>query len=87
MKQKLALSANQELEVYDINLKYTKRMEQTYRQGGGRLQRLKRMKAVSEQKDAELKRTLDASQYEKYEKMKEELRESMKERRNENQKH
>lgn len=84
MSDRLPLKQEQWQTVFEINLKYTRKMEQVYNQGGGKLQRLKLMKRVGEQKDAELKLTLDPAQYRKYEQMKDELRESMKERAREN---
>jgi len=84
MSDRLPLKQEQWQTVFEINLKYTRKMEQVYNQGGGKLQRLKLMKSVGEQKDAELKLTLDPAQYRKYEQMKDELRESMKERAREN---
>ena len=80
MKEKLSLRQEQEEPVYTVNLAYAKKLELAHAQGGGRLQRLKRMKSVSEEKDAKLKQVLDSNQYNRYEQMKEELRESMRER-------
>ncbi len=80
MKEKLSLRQEQEEPVYTVNLAYAKKLELAHAQGGGKLQRLKRMKSVSQEKDAKLKQVLDSNQYNRYEQMKEELRESMRER-------
>ena len=81
MKGALALSSEQEQKVFEINLKYTQKMEHVFRLGGGKLQRLKKMKAVGNQKDSELRSVLDNQQFQRYEQIKEEMRETMQERR------
>lgn len=80
MAEQLELREEQRQRVLTINLKYTREMEHVFNEGGGKLQRLKRLKAVGQQKDAELKKVLDAEQFAKYERMKEERRDTMKAR-------
>lgn len=80
MKEKLVLTENQVPQVHEINLKYARKMQDAYNAGGGKLQKLKRVKGVSQEKDKELKRVLTSSQYAAYESNKEEMKAKMKER-------
>lgn len=80
MTEKLSLRDDQKPKIQEINLKYAKKMEAVYNSGGGKLQRFKKMKGVSEEKDDELKKALDASQYATYEKNKEEMKSAIKEK-------
>lgn len=84
MQDKLNLREDQKARIYDINFKYAQKMEATYKAGGSKMQRLRNMKAVATEKDAELKNILDAAQYETYQKYKEEMKEDIKERAKEN---
>ncbi len=81
MKEKLSLSEDQYQQVYDINLKYAHKMQNIYNADQGKLHRLKSMKAVSEDKDGEMKRVLSSQQYEAYREQKEKMKEGAKERR------
>lgn len=80
MKETLTLTENQVPQVHEINLKYARKMQDAYNGGGGRLQKLKRVKGVSQDKDKELKRVLTSTQYATYESNKEEMKEKMRER-------
>ncbi|HEY9046444.1 MAG TPA: hypothetical protein VIN08_11135 [Ohtaekwangia sp.] len=80
MQEKLQLSDEQKTKVYAINLKYAQKMEDTYRAGGGKLQRLRSMKVVANEKDGELKNVLNKEQYKLYETYKDEMKENVKEK-------
>lgn len=80
MKEKLALTEAQTPQVHEINLKYARKMQDAYNDGGGRLQKLKRIKGISQEKDKELKRVLNSSQYATYESDKEAMKEKMRAR-------
>lgn len=80
MTEKLSLNESQKTQVYDLNLRYAEKMQQTYTGGGGKLQRLKQMRAISQEKDQELKKVLTPEQYALYEKHREEMKEAMRER-------
>lgn len=86
MKESLTLSDEQVPKIHEINLKYSLKMQNAYNSGGGKLQRLKKMKGVSTEKDKEMKSVLNAEQYSVYEtnkeQMKEKIRARAKERRN-----
>jgi predicted transglutaminase-like cysteine proteinase len=68
MKESLTLTEDQVPQVHAVNLKYARRMQDAYNSGGGRLQKLKKMKAVNQEKDSEVKRVLTSTQYATYEK-------------------
>jgi hypothetical protein len=78
MSEKLSLREDQKPTVQEINLRYARKMQSVYNDGGGKLQRFRKMKAVSGEKDSELKKVLDASQYAAYEKNKEEMKRAIK---------
>ncbi|AYB29091.1 hypothetical protein [Chryseolinea soli] len=80
MTEKLSLRDDQKPTVQEINLRYARKMQSVYNAGGGKLQRFRKMKGVSEEKDGELKKVLDASQYAAYEKNKEEMKSAIKEK-------
>ena len=80
MKEKLALTEEQTPSIYDVNLKYAKKVESAYRSNGTKMQRLKNMKAVSNEKDGELKKLFTDDQYKNYLKYKEELKDAIKEK-------
>lgn len=82
MRDKFSLSEEQYQQVQEINLKYARKMQSVYNTDQGKLKRLKGMKSVGEEKDKELKRVLSSSQYEMYQRQKEEVRKKSRERGN-----
>jgi hypothetical protein len=84
MKENLALAEDQTPKVQEINLKYARKMQDAYNSTERKFQKLKQMKSINQQKDGEMKNVLSAEQYETYEKNKEAMRESVKEKRKEN---
>ncbi len=81
MQESLSLSDQQYQLVHDLNLKYARRMQSIYNNDGGKLQKLKSMKATSEEKDRELKGILDSRQYKLYKDQKEEMKENARKQR------
>lgn len=81
LQEKLSLSEDQYQQVHEINLKYANKMQNIYSADQGKLQRLKSMKAISEDKDREMKQVLSSQQYEAYREEKEKMKEGAKERR------
>ena len=81
LQEKLSLSEDQYQQVHEINLKYANKMQNIYSADQGKLQRLKSMKALSEDKDREMKQVLSSQQYEAYREEKEKMKEGAKERR------
>lgn len=78
-KEKLSLDSNQEKQMYEINLKYIKEMEEI--QAGGRSRStMVKLKDMSDRRDKEVKGILGKDQYKEYTKMQEERREEMKKR-------
>lgn len=84
MAEMLSLTDDQKVKVEDINLRYARMMESAYRSGGGKLQRFRQMKSVSEEKDKELKKVLEPTQYATYQTHKEEMKERIKQNAKEN---
>jgi hypothetical protein len=80
MKENLTLTEDQVPRVHEVNLKYSQKMQDAYNSGGGKLQKLKKMKGINQEKDKEIKRVLTSSQYATYEKHREEMKEKMRAR-------
>jgi len=78
MGNALSLSDSSRIDkVYDINLKYAKKMEELTNSGSRRRAKFRKMRSLSEDKDKELKKTLTSEQYEEYLELKEQMRERM----------
>jgi len=78
MANALSLSDSSRIDkVYDINLKYAKKMGELANSGGGRRAKFRKMRSLSEDKDKELKKALTSEQYEEYLELKEQMRERM----------
>jgi hypothetical protein len=86
MKTELSLTDEQVPKVEAINLKYAKKNSEVRDGGGGRLAKLKSLKASQEEKDKEMKGVLTEEQYKKYREMVEEMEKKVRERRQENKK-
>ena len=85
MKESLALTEDQVPKVGEINLKYSHKMQDAYNTPGSKLQKLRKFKSISTEKDKEMKNVLKPEQYSTYEtnkaEMKEKIRARAKERR------
>jgi hypothetical protein len=80
MKESLSLTEDQTSQIAAINLKHARKMQDVYNSGGSRIQKLKKMKSVSQEKDNEIKGALTPDKYAAYEKNKAEMKERFKEK-------
>jgi hypothetical protein len=80
MKEKLGLSDEQVPKVQAINLDAAKKNQAAMAAGQGRVERMRAMKQVQEEKEAALKGVLTPEQLEKYQAAKEEFRQHARER-------
>ena len=80
MKENLSLTGDQEKKVHDVNVKYAEKMQEVYEAPTSDEQKLKSMKRINGEKEAELKLILKPDQYATYEKNKEAMRQKIKER-------
>ncbi|SHN76748.1 hypothetical protein [Chitinophaga sp. CF418] len=80
MKNKLALNAAQIEQVQALNLEYALKNAPVLQSDEKKLSKLKKLKASQKEKDASLSKILDASQYEKYQELKEQMLEALKEK-------
>jgi len=80
MKENLSLKGDQETKVHDINIKYAGKMQEVYEAPTSDEQKVKSMKRINGEKEAELKLILKPDQYATYEKNKEAMKEKVKER-------
>lgn len=79
MKEKLPLADSIEYQkVYDINLKYTKKMSEAFKNADSKMAKFKAIKSVQKEKDKELKSILSKAQYKNYEAMMDEAKQRMK---------
>ncbi|UZR97370.1 hypothetical protein [Chondrinema litorale] len=79
-KEKIEFYDDQEEKMYDVNLKYVKEMESIVAEGRS-MSTLNKLQSMSGKKDKEVKEILDKDQYKTYLKMKEDVRQEMRNRR------
>ena len=80
MKESLSLKGDQETKVHDINVKYAEKMQEVYEAPTSDEQKVKSMKRINAEKEAELKLILKPDQYSIYEKNKEAMKAKVKAR-------
>jgi len=80
MKNKLNLSTEQQTKIEAINLNYAKKFEPVIKSSDSKLTRYKRAKSLQKAKNEELKKVLTTSQYQRYEKSKETLKSTLKDK-------
>lgn len=78
MKSNLQLTADQETQAQEINLKYANKTEELRNSEGSRMQKFKKLKGYNESKDEELKKVFTAEQFKTYQAKKEEVKEEFK---------
>ncbi|HHP7242968.1 MAG TPA: hypothetical protein ACFCUD_14940 [Cyclobacteriaceae bacterium] len=76
-KEKLSLDADQEKDMYALNLKYIHKMKDIMQEGRS-YSTMRKLKSMSNEKDKETKKILTKDQYKTYKKLKEEIRTQMK---------
>jgi hypothetical protein len=81
MKQTLGLSADQEITVAAINLKYAQQMQPLIDNGQRSRETMQRLRQLDEAKNQELRRVLTAQQLETYEAQQDERRSRIREQR------
>ena len=80
MKTKLHLDTQEIVKVKAVNLKYAQKFEPIIKSDDGRFTKLKKFKALQDQKDAELKTIFNGNQFKVYQDYENEMREKMKEK-------
>jgi len=80
MKTKLQLDTVQVVKVQAINLAAAQKMDPVIKGDGGKFAKFRQMKEIESTKDKELKKVLTDAQYKQYEAAKDEMKEKMKER-------
>ena len=78
MKNTMNLTDDQLSKVESLNLEYAVKMEEV-RQIKGKLNKLKKAKSISDEKDSQLKNVFTKEQFDQYETMKTEMRSKAKE--------
>ncbi len=78
MKQNLNLSEDQLTQIEPLNLKYAQKMEEV-KAISGKIGKLKKAKAIMDEKDGQLKKILNKDQFNVYLEKREEIRDKMKE--------
>jgi hypothetical protein len=80
-KAQLNLTPEQEQKVKTINTTYFEGLAGIKESGGSKMSRLKTYRKLTNTRDKQMKEVLDKNQYQTYKKMKEEMREEMKNKR------
>lgn len=80
MKEKLGLTADQTPKVKAINEKYAQQMDPIIKGSDGPLLKMRAVKQVEDQKEAELKGVLSSDQFVQFQAMKSEMRDKLLER-------
>ena len=80
MKDKLGLSDEQTPKIKAINEKYADQMDPLIKSSDGMLLKMRAMKQVEDQKEAELKGVLSSDQFAQFQAMKNEMRDKLMER-------
>ena len=78
MKSKLSLNAGQQSKIEVINLNYAKKFEPIIKSSDSKITRVRQAMSLQKAKDEELKKVFTASQYQQYEKLKEALKGTLK---------
>ena len=85
MTKQLDLTADQQVKIKEINLKFSQQMAaQRDQAGGDRQQNMEKMKAQMDARDAEIKQVLTPEQFEKWQTKRNEMRQQGRERGTEN---
>ena len=81
MTSKLALNAKQVEQVSDLNLQYALKNDPILQSNEGKLSKFKKLKALQKEKSNALSQILDPGQYKKYEEIKDEMVQNIKNKR------
>ncbi|WP_185288250.1 hypothetical protein [Chryseobacterium lactis] len=81
MTTKLALNTSQIQQISAINLQYAQKNEPIIQSGEGKLSKFKKLKALQKEKSNALSQILDAAQYKKYQEIKDQMIQTLKEKR------
>jgi|SRR6218665_53370 len=80
MKTELSLSDDQTSKVYDINLKYAQKNQQSLQGEGSKMEKAKAVKGDNKDKNKELKGILSEEQFEKYKDLQQEKKATLREK-------
>lgn len=79
MKDRLPLADSVQYQsVYQVNLKYARKMKESLESAGSRMAKFQAMKTVQKEKNKEIKTILNKEQYKNYEQMMDEMKKQMK---------
>ena len=81
MTSKLALNTKQVEQVSALNLQYAQKNDPILQSNEGKLAKFKKLKALQNEKSNALSQILDAGQYKKYEEIKDQMIQTLKEKR------
>jgi hypothetical protein len=80
MVSKLGLTPEQRPKIAELNLKYANQIQPILTGSEGPLGKMRQIRQIQEQKEAELKQVLSPAQFQQYLAMKEQMREQLEER-------
>ncbi|EJL71609.1 hypothetical protein [Chryseobacterium populi] len=81
MTTKLALNTSQIQQVSELNLQYAKKNEPIIQSNKDKLSKFKKLKALQKEKSDALSQILDTEQYKKYQEIKDQMVQNLKEKR------
>ncbi len=81
MTSKLALNTKQVDQVSALNLQYARKNDPILKSNESKLSKFKKLKALQKEKSNALSQILDAGQYKKYEEIKDQMVQTLKEKR------
>ncbi|KQT20958.1 hypothetical protein ASG22_16200 [Chryseobacterium sp. Leaf405] len=81
MKTKLALNTTQVQQVAALNLQYAQKNDPVIQSNEGKISKFKKLKALQKEKSDALSQILDAEQYKKYQELKDQMVQKLKEKR------
>ncbi|GAB3709800.1 hypothetical protein GCM10027592_46290 [Spirosoma flavus] len=84
MKEALNLSPDQEKSVSEINLKYAQQAQPLLENGGRNLKTLREARSIMKNKNKDMKDVLTSDQFKQYQAIREEMRNTFRERRRQN---
>jgi Na+-transporting NADH:ubiquinone oxidoreductase subunit NqrC len=79
-KNQLTLTDDQYRKVYDINLDFINKLGAVKEDGGGKMAKFRKLKELDKSRDASLQKVLTDEQFKKFQTVKQETREEMKEK-------
>lgn len=80
MKTKLGLNSSQTTQAYNLNLLYAQKNESILKSSEGKMAKFKKLRPIQKEKDAALSKILSTDQFKKYQELKDQLIQNLKDK-------